>query len=198
VFDLIGQMFDRLTVIARAGSDKQRNPVWLCRCVCGAETLANTAELRHGRKRSCGCLRRDIAAARHAARRAAVAADPTTLLRARVGRHATADLTGRTFGDWTVAAMAPRLVGRTAWLCRCVCGRERAVNASNLVRGRSVSCGLCRPASTSAATPAAVTVRHAPHRPGDHHPWRGRRRTPANEGSERDGPLETSVPTAGR
>lgn len=55
------------------------------------------------------------------------------------------DLTGQTFGLWTVIEAAqPDKVGRAKWLCRCSCGKERVVTADNLLRGMSTSCGHTR------------------------------------------------------
>jgi hypothetical protein len=55
------------------------------------------------------------------------------------------DLTGHTYGDLTVVTLAWRggAHGRTKWLCRCVCGRERGASAKNLRNGSLTSCG-CR------------------------------------------------------
>ena len=33
--DMTGQTFGRLTVLARAGTDRDRKATWLCRCACG-------------------------------------------------------------------------------------------------------------------------------------------------------------------
>lgn len=54
--DLTGRRFGRLTVIGRAGSDKQDNAMWLCRCDCGTEKVIRGYHLRSGIIRSCGCL----------------------------------------------------------------------------------------------------------------------------------------------
>lgn len=55
------------------------------------------------------------------------------------------DLAGQRFTDWTVlcrTASPPGIVSRTTyWLCRCVCGHERAVRSSALLIGRSTGCG---------------------------------------------------------
>ncbi len=53
------------------------------------------------------------------------------------------DLTGQQFDLWTVLHEAPRRNGKVRWLCRCECGRERAVVATRLICGRSRCCG-CR------------------------------------------------------
>lgn len=52
------------------------------------------------------------------------------------------DLTGKQFGDLTVLHLYDHkdLHGRY-WVCRCSCGQELAVRASNLTSGHSTSCG---------------------------------------------------------
>ena len=62
--DLTGRRFGRLTVISRAGSDKQGNAMWLCRCDCGTEKVVCGYHLRSGVIRSCGCLMREAASQR--------------------------------------------------------------------------------------------------------------------------------------
>lgn len=59
-----GERYGRLTVIKFAGhSGKNRGALWLCRCDCGTETLSRGTDLRSGKKKSCGCLQREIAKA---------------------------------------------------------------------------------------------------------------------------------------
>lgn len=62
--DLTGQRFGRLTVIARAPSDKNGNARWHCRCDCGGETTSLTWTLRNGESKSCGCYDREVKTAR--------------------------------------------------------------------------------------------------------------------------------------
>lgn len=52
------------------------------------------------------------------------------------------DLTGQTFGELTVIDLYPQSDqhGRY-WLCKCTCGQEKVVRASNLVAGHTKSCG---------------------------------------------------------
>lgn len=54
------------------------------------------------------------------------------------------DLTGQVFGKLTVLEPAEDISGRTAWRCRCECGRETVALASNLRSGRTKSCGCGR------------------------------------------------------
>ncbi len=51
------------------------------------------------------------------------------------------DLTGQKFGKLTVLAPAENIKARTAWLCRCDCGKETVVKTCRLRNGRAVSCG---------------------------------------------------------
>lgn len=57
--DMIGRKFGRLTVIARAGSRKEKGyscKLWECVCECGKHKIVNTKSLTNGHTQSCGCL----------------------------------------------------------------------------------------------------------------------------------------------
>lgn len=54
------------------------------------------------------------------------------------------DLTGQQFGRLTALAPAANTAGRTAWLCRCSCGRELVVETARLRSGHTQSCGCYR------------------------------------------------------
>lgn len=89
-----------------------RRARWRCSCDCGGAKIASGYLLRQGRIMSCGCSRD------------------------------AEDLTGRTFGEWTVLARdhgAPKRKPR--WMCRCSCGTERSVSGHGLRREQSRSCG---------------------------------------------------------
>ncbi len=52
------------------------------------------------------------------------------------------DLTGRKFNRLSVLRFLGKNANKTpCWLCRCECGRETIVAASNLARGHTKSCG---------------------------------------------------------
>lgn len=51
------------------------------------------------------------------------------------------DITGQRFGKLTALAPAVNMGGRTAWLCRCDCGRETVVPTHRLRCGHTKSCG---------------------------------------------------------
>ena len=54
--NLVGQKFGKLTVIERAGSTKNDNATWLCKCDCGGQTVAMGTSLKRGETISCGCF----------------------------------------------------------------------------------------------------------------------------------------------
>lgn len=51
------------------------------------------------------------------------------------------DLTGRKFGTLEVIGPAENIGRRTAWMCRCECGKVKPVTADKLKAGTTVSCG---------------------------------------------------------
>lgn len=67
--NLIGQQFDRLTVIKCAGKNRSGNYQWLCQCKCGKKVVISSYSLRIGKTRSCGCYRTDLLLQRTAKRK---------------------------------------------------------------------------------------------------------------------------------
>lgn len=54
--DLVGQKFNKLTVVGFLGTNKKDMGIWECKCDCGNTTTALTYRLKNGGKKSCGCL----------------------------------------------------------------------------------------------------------------------------------------------
>jgi hypothetical protein len=122
--NLIARQFDRLTVRAETGKSRSGRTRWVCVCSCEAKTVVVVAgcHLLSGHTRSCGCLRREITAARSAL-----------------------ELTGQQFGQLTARAEAGKSrSGHTRWLCDCSCGRTAVVVGIALTRGTTRSCGCLR------------------------------------------------------
>lgn len=117
--DLVGQRFGRLTVLERTDEKKAGYYVWRCRCDCGGEILADTRRLKRGTISDCGCVEKKTA---------------------RSGAKAE-DLTGRRFGHLEVLYRVEG-ISPPKWMCRCDCGREKAISAHDLKAGTK-SCG-CR------------------------------------------------------
>ena len=118
--DIAGQRFGRLTAIKRLPSQKKRT-MWLCKCDCGNEKIAEKQGLKNGRIRSCGCLRKTTIGATYK------------------------DITGQTFGRLTAVEPTRRRdsKGSVYWRCKCSCGNEAEVTVDCLTNGNTISCG-CR------------------------------------------------------
>lgn len=60
--DVSGQRFGRLVALRPTGERRSGRAVWLCACDCGREHEIALDYLVGGNTRSCGCLRREVAA----------------------------------------------------------------------------------------------------------------------------------------
>jgi hypothetical protein len=54
--DLLGQVFNRLTVIEFVGQGFKGRAIWKCRCICGNEKILPARYLTKKHTQSCGCL----------------------------------------------------------------------------------------------------------------------------------------------
>ena len=63
--NMAGMVFGRLTVLNHLPDSSQRTK-WLCRCDCGQQKAVAGQLLTAGKARSCGCLSRELTAARNA------------------------------------------------------------------------------------------------------------------------------------
>ena len=62
--DLTGRVFGRLMVNGMTGRRSREGRIlWLCQCDCGNLVIVEGHSLKSGGKRSCGCLRRELAGA---------------------------------------------------------------------------------------------------------------------------------------
>lgn len=61
--DIAGKKFNRLTVVQRTGTSKHGQPIWLCRCDCGADKYVPGQALREGNVKSCGCYNDEVRSA---------------------------------------------------------------------------------------------------------------------------------------
>src|SRR5262245_43346357 len=113
--DLTQQPFGAWRVVAFAGY-KGKHKYWTCQCICGTIRDVLSFALIAAKSTSCGCVGH--------ARRA----------KARIQ-----DLTGQSFGAWTVQSYAGTVAGSTLWTCICLCGHKRQVRRSELLRATSQS-----------------------------------------------------------
>ena len=52
---MAGEKFNRLTVISRYYKEGNKKTLWLCKCDCGNEVIAEGYQIRKGYTKSCGC-----------------------------------------------------------------------------------------------------------------------------------------------
>ncbi len=116
--NLTGQRVGQVLVLSYAGNGK-----WLCQCDCGAAKALCVGGLRTGKTQSCGCARLQKLLDRNRQGRVKVEHE---------------DLSSRKFGRLTVMGLGGR---SHYWMCRCDCGTEKQVQAHNLLRGMTRSCG---------------------------------------------------------
>ena len=118
--DLTGKQFNRLFVNSLVGKNKKGYYTWNCTCSCGRKTVVESAKLKNGNTKSCGCLQRE-----------------------KSGLNNYKDLTGQKFGYLTVIERdisMPKGKG-VYWTCRCACGNIKTLLTKDLTSGHWVTCG---------------------------------------------------------
>ena len=111
--NLVGERFGDLTVKESAGTDKWRNKLWLCECVCGNTVKVKAYLLTSGWKTHCGCK-----------------------------STRKQNLINKKFGDLTVKELAGSDKHKNRiWLCECTCGKRVKVLTTYLISGQRTNCG---------------------------------------------------------
>jgi len=59
LINLTGRRFGRLKVLKQTEKDRRGNFPWLCLCDCGNQVTVLGYDLKRGRTKSCGCLRKE-------------------------------------------------------------------------------------------------------------------------------------------
>lgn len=124
--NLIGQKFNRLTVLADTGKRKNGSVVWLCKCDCGNLCEINGGSLTRKNRptKSCGCLKQETD---------------------KQPKGNVIDLINQKFGKLIVIQRdGSDSRGEAKWLCKCECGNIISVLGSNLRTGHTQSCGCER------------------------------------------------------
>ncbi len=59
LIDLTGNRYGRLTALSIAVRAKHgKSTMWLCLCDCSTRTIVQSQHLRHGKIKSCGCIKK--------------------------------------------------------------------------------------------------------------------------------------------
>lgn len=118
--DILGQKFNKLTVIAASRDNKKHEKLYLCQCECGGQTEVTKFNLTHNRTKSCGCL-----VTHHSPNR----------------KTRKIDMTGKKIGLLNVLKEDFHDKAGVYWFCKCDCGTECIVSGIDLRRGSTKSCG---------------------------------------------------------
>lgn len=120
--DLIGKRYGKLTVLRLDKQLDSGKTSWFCQCDCGNQCVVTSYSLHYKKRKSCGCLHRELDAGTEV------------------------DLTGQVFGRLTAKEATPRKdrKGSPLWRCLCECGTEILVSQESLTQGQYRSCGCVR------------------------------------------------------
>lgn len=120
VKELQNKRFGKLIAVKQVKRDEKGRVCWACQCDCGESCIATRQALMSGKKKSCGCLKKETA------------------------RHM--ELKGKKFGRLTVeyATEMRSYKGSVLWHCRCECGKTIDVSADALLSRNYLSCGCKR------------------------------------------------------
>ena len=112
--NLIGKKFGKLKVISKTDELNDGKYVWECKCNCGNISYVNSASLKSGNTKSCGCSR------------------AVDLTGRKFGKLTPLEITDE------------RRHGAPVWKCECECGLIHMCTAAALVAGNIRSCGCLR------------------------------------------------------
>lgn len=122
--DLSGKRFGNLLVISRIADSKKAK--YVCQCDCGniTNSFSTYLEKKH-RVLSCmECARKEYAKRQH--------------------KISNPDVIGKKFGKWTILSICERVKNSPEMvMCRCECGKERALPSYYVYSGRSTKCEEC-------------------------------------------------------
>lgn len=141
--DLTGKTFGRLTVLNKT-IKKGNEWHWNCVCECGNNCEVAGVNLRKGRTRSCGCLKKE--------------SDKNP-------KGNVIDLAGKKFGHLTVLSRdGSDKYGHAKWLCECDCENHTRLSilGDNLKRGHTISCGCERRSRGELAIAKLLTDNNIP------------------------------------
>jgi len=117
--NLAGIRFGNLVAIERVGTAKNEKATWACLCDCGNKAIVDSNSLRRGHIKSCGCLRYEY-----------------------LHKSKANNIEGQKFNMLKVIKRIGSDKNRNAlFLCRCDCGNDVVVRATDITNGRKKTCG---------------------------------------------------------
>lgn len=124
--DLSGQKIEHFIILERDfATQKEKHSkeiFWKCKCDCGTTFSSRGHDIRQGKVKSCGCLRK-----------------------VNTRNINFKDLTGQQFGFLTILYELPeRIDHHCVWRCKCQCGNETNIMGKHLLSGQTKSCGCLK------------------------------------------------------
>lgn len=58
--DHSGERFNKLVLLEKIGTAKNRHQIYLCKCDCGNETVGTYSNIKARKKASCGCIKKEL------------------------------------------------------------------------------------------------------------------------------------------
>lgn len=117
--DLKNQKFNNLTALQYKGNSK-----WLWQCDCGKQKIIRAYDVKSGKTKSCGCIKSKIITEKN--------------------KKNINNLIGQRFGRLIVIQQTESRRGHATWICKCDCGKIKAVVGSDLLNGDIKSCGCLK------------------------------------------------------
>lgn len=119
--NLVGRRFGSRVVLSFEGINASNQGLWKVRCDCGAESIVARSALNPNKGKFCAACRTE-------------------------GMRRERDLTGETFGEWTVEGFAGNHPKTKAAIynVRCSCGAVRRLPATTLLTENSKQCKKCK------------------------------------------------------
>lgn len=116
--DITGMRSGRLVAVRPTDQRRRSSILWLCKCDCGGEILAEPYKIRNKVISSCGCIRTE---------------------------KKIKDITGQRFGRLVALERLNKKRGSSfLWRCQCDCGNMVETSANSLLSGNTRSCGCLR------------------------------------------------------
>lgn len=116
--DITGMRSGRLVAVRPTDQKRRSSVLWLCKCDCGGQILAEPYKIRNKVIASCGCIRTE---------------------------KKIKDITGQRFGRLVALERLNRKRGSSfLWRCQCDCGNTVETSANSLLSGNTRSCGCLR------------------------------------------------------
>lgn len=144
--DLSNQKFGRWTVLHRTKDNKHGQIMFRVKCDCGFLSDVKAFSLKSGDSKSCGCLKNELLSERMKKQwKEGLFNSKRKNKKMICYKDNFTDLSGQRFHRWTVLKREQNdLCGKVVYSCKCDCGYIGNVNAGDLRRGHSKSCGCIK------------------------------------------------------